>query len=125
MQFIPPSVPSSFQTESTMPIQNVTPQMIYSIINDTNHRLQRQDHIMNDKLSKFEKLENHISKISNEINDIRNCQQIHSHTIFKQENHHLNIEDRVKNLERSNRQLECENFELKEKILEINYNLIL
>ncbi|CAC5364943.1 unnamed protein product [Mytilus coruscus] len=139
MKFIPPSVPSSVQTESLMPIPNVTPQMIYSNINDTNHRLQRLEHIMNDKLSKldlldmfaekFEKFENHISKMSNEINDIRNVQQKHSQTISKQENHHHNIEDRVRNLERSNRQLESENFELKEKFLELQshsmkYNLI-
>ncbi|CAG2195230.1 unnamed protein product [Mytilus edulis] len=98
MQFLPPSVPSSVQTESLMPIPNITPQMIYSNINDTNHRLQRLEHVMNDKLSKldlldmfaekFEKFENHISKMSNEINDIRNVQQKHSQTISKQENHH-------------------------------------
>ncbi|CAC5356486.1 unnamed protein product [Mytilus coruscus] len=105
MQFnIPPSVPSSVQTESHMPIPNVTQQMIYSNINDTNLRLQRLEHIMNDKLSKldlldmfaekFEKFENHISKMSNEIDDIRNAQQKHSQIISKQENHHHNIEDR-------------------------------
>ncbi|CAG2206711.1 unnamed protein product [Mytilus edulis] len=91
MQFLPPSVPSSVQTESLMPIPNITPQMIYSNINDTNHRLQRLEHVMNDKLSKldlldmfaekFEKFENHISKMSNEINDIRNVQQKHNNKI--------------------------------------------
>ncbi|CAG2212174.1 unnamed protein product [Mytilus edulis] len=109
MKFVPPSVPSSVQTESLMPIPNITPQMIYSNINDTNHRLQRLEHVMNDKLSKldlldmfaekFEKFENHISKMSNEINNIRNVQQKHSQTISKQENHHHHIEDRVRNLE--------------------------
>ncbi|CAG2231850.1 unnamed protein product [Mytilus edulis] len=138
MQFLPPSVPSSVQTESLMPILNITPQMIYSNINDTNHRLQRLKHVMNDKLSKldlldmfaekFEKFENHISKMSNEMNDIRNVQQKHLQTISKQENHHHQIEDRVRNLERSNRKLESENFELKEKFLELQshsmkYNL--
>ncbi|VDH95233.1 Hypothetical predicted protein [Mytilus galloprovincialis] len=139
MQFLPPFVPSSVQTESLIPIQNITPQMIYSNINDTNHRLQRLEHVMNDKLSKldlldmfaekFEKFENHISKVSNEINDVRNVQQKHSQTINKQENHHHQIEDRVRNLERSNKKLESENFELKETFLELQshsmkYNLI-
>ncbi|VDI69354.1 Hypothetical predicted protein [Mytilus galloprovincialis] len=102
------------------------------------HRLQRLEHVMNDKLSKldllekfaeeFEKFENHISKMSNEINDIKNVQQKHSQTINKQENHHQ-TEDRVRHLERSNRKLESENFELKENFLELQshsmkYNLI-
>lgn len=136
--FIQPSLPS-MSADIPMSVPNVTPQMIFSNINDTNNRLQRLEQIMNEKLSKldlldvvaekFERFERVITGMRSEIEEIKHTQEKHSQIIHNEEKHHHNIEDRVRALERDNRTLENENHELKEKFLELQthsmkYNLI-
>ena len=132
IQFMPPPVTTDI-------MQNVTPQMIYSNMYDTNQRLQRLEQVMTEKLSKLDLLdevakkldrfESNMSVMRSEINEIRDIQNKHSQVISQEEKHHHNIEDRVRDLEFYNSNLEHENNQLKEKFLEIQthsmkYNLI-
>ena len=81
---------------------------------------------MNKKLDNFERT---INNMKDEINQIKNKQQQQERTISKEEMHHHNIEDRVRELERHNQYLEIENKNLKEDFLRLKtqsmkYNLI-
>jgi septal ring factor EnvC (AmiA/AmiB activator) len=120
-------------------MNTVTPQMMYSNMSDTNERVKRLEHIMNEGLSKLDLLETmvknldtfelNISQIRIEIDDIKETQDKHIRIIDKQETHHHNVEGRLRNLENSNRQLEGQNIELREKFLTLQthsmkYNLI-
>jgi hypothetical protein len=108
-------------------MNTVTPQMMYSNMSDTNERVKRLEHIMNERLSKLDLLETmakkldtfelSISQMRIEIDDIKETQDKHIRIIDKQETHHHNVEGRLRNLENSNRQLEDQNIEIREKLL--------
>ena len=108
-------------------------------MSDTNERVKRLEHIMNEGLSKLDLLETmvknldtfelNISQMRIEIDDIKETQDKHIRIIDKQETHHHNVEGRLRNLENSNRQLEGQNIEIREKLLTLQthsmkYNLI-
>jgi chromosome segregation ATPase len=69
---------------------------------------------MNKKLDNFERT---INNMKDEINQIKNKQQQQERTISKEEMHHHNIKDRVRELERHNQYLETENKNLREDFL--------
>ena len=133
--FMPPTMTNG-PNDVPMP---VTPQMILANMNETNQRMQRLEVIINDKLSKLDlldvlndklgKFEQNLSNMQTEIGNIKSVQQKQAQTLQNEEKHHHNIEDRIRELELCNRKLEFENYELNEKILEIQthsmkYNLI-
>jgi len=89
----------------------------FSNINDTNQRLQRLELSMHERLSKLDmldtlnlKLENfekkNIVTIKTEIDNIKATQQKQSQILHNEEQHHHNIEDRIRKLEQSNMNLE-------------------
>ena len=93
-----------------------------------NERLAKLDILgaINEKMNNFEK---NMAFMKTEIDNIKSVQQKHSHILHNEEKHHHNIEDRVQRLEENNIILERENFEVKEKLLELKthsmkYNLI-
>ena len=127
MGFVPPPGPADVQ---------ITPQMIFSNINDTNQRLELSMHerlskldmldTLNLKLGHFEK---NIVTIKTEIDNIKATQQKQSQILNNEEQHHHNIGDRIRKLEHSNMNLEKENLDLQEQFLELKthsmkYNLI-
>ena len=124
-----PFVQNPYQiiSEPTNSMNTVTPQMMYSNMSDTNERVKRLEHIMNEILSKLDLLELmakkldtfevSISQMRPEIDDIKETQDKHIRIIDKQETHHHNVEGRLRNLENSNRQLEGQNIEIREKLL--------
>ena len=64
-----------------------------------------------------------------EIDQIKAKQNEHHRILAVEEEHHHNIEDRVRKLELGNRELENENIELREKFIKLQshsmkYNLI-
>lgn len=118
---------NQFISEPTNSMNTLTPQMMYSNMSDTNERVKRLEHIMNERLSKLDLLELmakkldtfevSISQMRPEIDDIKETQDKHIRIIDKQETHHHNVEGRLRNLENSNRQLEGQNIEIREKLL--------
>jgi hypothetical protein len=80
-------------------------------MSDTNERVKRLEHIMNEGLSKLDLLETmvknldtfelNISQMRIEIDDIKETQDKHIRIIDKQETHHHNVEGRLRNLENS------------------------
>lgn len=131
--------PNQIISEPTNSMNTVTPQMMYSNMSDTNERVKRLEHIMNERLSKLYLLETmakkldtielSISQMRTEIDDIKETHDKHIRIIDKQESHHHNVEGRLRNLENSNRQLEGQYIELRDKLLALQthsmkYNLI-
>ena len=131
--------PNQIISEPTNSMNTVKPQMMYSNMSDTNERVKRLEHIMNERLSKLDLLETmakkldtfelSISQMRIEIDDIKETQDKHIRIIDKQETHHHNVEGRLRNLENSNRQLEGQNIELRETLLTLQthsmkYNLM-
>lgn len=131
--------PNQIISEPTNSMNTVTPQMMYSNMSDTNERVKRLEHIMNERLSKLYLLETmakkldtielSISQMRTEIDDIKETHDKHIRIIDKQESHHHNVEGRLRNLENYNRQLEGQYIELRDKLLALQthsmkYNLI-
>lgn len=131
--------PNQIISEPTNSMNTVTPQMMYSNMSDTNERVKRLEHIMNERLSKLYLLETmakkldtielSISQMRTEIDDIKETHDKHIRIIDKQETHHHNVEGRLRNLENYNRQLEGQYIELRDKLLALQthsmkYNLI-
>lgn len=131
--------PNQIISEPTNSMNTVTPQMMYSNMSDTNERVKRLEHIMNERLSKLYLLETmakkldtielSISQMRTEIDDIKETHDKHIRIIDKQETHHHNVEGRLRNLENYNRQLEGQYIELRDQLLALQthsmkYNLI-
>ena len=74
-------------------MNTVTPQMMYSNMSDTNERVKRLEHIMNERLSKLDLLETMVKKLDTfelstsqmriEIDDIKETQDKHIRIIDK------------------------------------------
>ena len=138
---VPPGIPIQPPpiTRPTDNMDNITPQMMFSNMNDTHESVKRLENIMSERLAKLDildelsrkldRFEVSMNQIRIEIDDIRETQDKHSKLNEKQEAHHHDIETRVRELEQSNRMLQAQNAELKENFLELQtrsmkYNLI-
>ena len=141
----PPPVPQGIvynmpqNDQQCVPISNSNMQMLFNNIQTINDRLQKFENIMSDKLpkldvldvinKKFENFEKNIYGMKVEIDQIKDKQNEHHRILAVEEEHHHNIEDRVRKLELGNKELENENIELRDNFIKLQsnsmkYNLI-
>ncbi|VDI29323.1 Hypothetical predicted protein [Mytilus galloprovincialis] len=107
---------------------NNTLQMILENMNHMNSKLAKLD-MLDDLCSRMASIESHFNIVKTEIKDIRYDLKQQSERITTEEFHYNIVESRVSGIEAENEKLQYENFELKEKVLEMQahsmkYNLI-
>ena len=135
--------PASQRLSPSQPIDlNMTLQSIIANMNTMNGKLESLNNTNNFIQQKLQKLdileeinkklitvEENITQMKTEINDIKNIQEQQAKTIQNEERHHHEIEDRMRYLEGQNRKLEVEKNEIYEQFLQfqthsMKYNLI-
>ena len=124
----PPPYPPPFNVHAIVADMHVMCEKINNMERYIGVKLAKLD-LLETICSKFEHLEKVIFEMKGEIEEVRNIQKQHDHTMKEAKQQQHDISDRVKSLEHENRYLENEYYELKETYLRfqthsMKYNII-